>query len=72
MCCRYKLTFARAILDGRLSFQILTGHAISMVFAVQKRLSKFAKIILPDEPELKAQVDSMITPKIGFNYEYKR
>ncbi len=42
-----------------------------MVFAVQRRLDKFAKMILPEAPELRAQVEEMTTRKIGFNYEYK-
>jgi len=70
--CGHKLTYARAILDGRLSFKVLNGYAVTMVFAVQRRLDKFAKMILPGTPELRAQVDDMTTPKIGFNYEYKR
>ncbi len=69
--CGYKLTRARAILDGRLSFKLLNGYDVIMVFAVQERLSKFAKMILPDTPELRAQVGDMTTPKIGFNYEYR-
>lgn len=69
---RYKLIFARAILNDRLFFKILFDHAVSMMFVVQKRLNKFAKIILPDESKLKAQVDNMSTAKIGSNYEYKK
>ncbi|KAL2056592.1 hypothetical protein ABVK25_002986 [Lepraria finkii] len=59
------------ILDGRLCFQIIHGFALTLVFAAPERLGKFAKMILPDSPDLKAQVDRMTTAKIGFNYEYK-
>lgn len=59
-------------MDGRLSFKILNGYAVTMVFAVQPRLDKFAKMILPDASELRAQVDEITTPKIAFNYKFKR
>jgi len=67
----HRLTYARTVLDGRLCFKIVEGYAVTMVFAVPKRLGKFAKMILPDSSELKAQVRNMTTSKIGFNYEYK-
>lgn len=66
------LICARSILDGRLSFKILDGYAVYMMFAVQRRLDKFAKMILPNAPEFRAQVNEMTTPKIGFNFEYKK
>ncbi len=67
----HRLTYARTVLDDRLCFKIVESYAVIMMFAVSKRLSKFAKMILSNSSELKTQVRNMITSKIGFNYEYK-
>jgi len=66
-----KLTYARTVLDDRLCFKIIENYAVIMMFAISKRLSKFAKMILSNSFELKVQVHNMITLKIDFNYEYK-
>ena len=65
---RHKLTSANAVLDGRLCFKIIHGYAVTLVFTVLERLSKFVKMILPHSPEPKAEVDDMTTSKVCLTF----
>jgi len=59
------------MLDSRLPFIIRRGRVISFVFADHKRLTKFRKMRLPNQTELKGKVAEMTRSKIGLNFEFE-
>lgn len=61
----------RAILDGRVAFEIVNGYAITFEFATVDVLDIWPKMILPNTPGLAERVAGMQGSKIRINFEFE-
>ena len=60
----------RAILDGRLGFEIIHGVSITFGFASEGELKEWAKMQLPNVKSLINKVAEMESATIGTNFEF--
>lgn len=65
-----QLSYVSAILDGRLGFSLVEGVAVALVFAVEERLKRFAKLQFPNLPEIKTKAAELTHSTIGFNITF--
>jgi hypothetical protein len=68
-----ELTLNSVIFDGRLSFAIENGIAITMIYRPKDRMAKHLPMELPNLIELKNMVEQMEAqaPGMQFHYKYK-
>lgn len=61
----------RAVLDGRIGFELNEGYAITFEFATVDVVERWPKLTLPNTPGLAEKVIAMQSPNIRINFAFE-